>query len=85
MAGMAESISFCLRGSSVEGGAPRATDHCSLLGLLCWERRVEAVEEAHCNHSKVPWRFRLTDMAMSWGGSTALAGKYISTGVVVGA
>ena len=55
--GMAEPVSFGLRGSSVpsvEGGAPRATDGGSLLGVLWWETGVEAAEEAHCSHSKAP-------------------------------
>ena len=85
--GMAESVSFGPRGSSVssvEGGAPRATDGGSLLGLLCWETGDESVGEAHCSHSKAPWGCKLMAMARSWGGSTVLAREWVSTGVVVG-
>ena len=85
--GMAKPVSFSLRGSSVpsvEGGAPRATDGGSLLGILCWETWVEAAEEAHCSHSKAPWRCKLMAMMMSWGGSIVSARGWVSTGVVVG-
>ena len=73
---MAESVSFSLRGSSVslfEGGAPRAADGGSLLGILHWETGAQAVGEAHCSHSKAPWRCKLMVMAMSWGGSMVSA------------
>ena len=56
-AGMAESVSFCPRGSSapsVECGASRATNGGSFLGILCWETGVDAVEEVHCSHSRDP-------------------------------
>ena len=85
---MAESVSFSLRGSSipsVDGGALRATNAGSLLGILCWETGVEAAEEAHCSHSKAPWRCSMMTMAMSQGGSIVSARGWVSTGVVVGA
>ena len=86
--GDAESIPFCLKGSSVpsiQGGVPRAADGGSLLGILPWETGVDAVEEAHCSHSKTPWICRLTAMVMLWGGSMVSSRKYVSAGVVVGA
>ena len=58
-AGMAESVCFYPRGSSVpsvEGGAPRPTDGGSFLGILSWETGVDAAEEVHCSHSRAPWR-----------------------------
>ena len=85
--GMAESVSIGLTGSSVpsvEGGAPRTTDSGFLLGILHWETGVEAAEEAHCSHSKAPWRCRLMTMVMSWGVSIVSARGWISTSVVEG-
>ena len=85
--GMAESVSSGPGGSSVpsvEGGAPRATDGGSLLGILYWETGVEDAEEAWCSCSKAPWRCRLTAMVMSWGGSIVSAVGWVSTSVVVG-
>ena len=80
--GMAESIPSGLRGSPVspvEGGPPRATNGSSLLSILHWETGAEAVGEAHCSHSKVPWSCRLMAMVMSLGGSMVLAREGIAS------
>ena len=67
---MAESIPSGLRGYSVSlvgGGAPRATNSGSLLGILCWETGTKAVGEVHCSHFKAPGVTGWMAMAMLWG------------------
>ena len=80
-AGMTKSILSGLRGSSVslaEGRVPRATNGCSLLGILHQETRSEAVGEAHCSHSKAPLSCRLMAVVMSLGGSMVLAREWVA-------
>ena len=86
--GVAESIPFSLRGSSVsslEGRAPRAADGGSLLGILCWETGAEVCRGSPLQPFQGPWRCKLMAMAMSWGGAMVSAREWVSTGVVVGA
>ena len=81
VAGMAKFVSFCLRRSSVEGGA---TDDGSFQGVLHWETGMDGAEEVQCSHSKASWRCWFMAMVMAWGVSILSSREWVSTGMVVG-
>ena len=68
--GTDESAPSGLSGSSTSmgGGAPKAIDGNSLLGVLSQEMGIEVAERVHCSLSKAPciWRLRVLAI-LGWG------------------